>query len=101
MARIPLSLVTGFLGSGKTTFLKHMAPRLASRRIVYLVNDFSALDVDGAVLSEIGPNVVSIPGGSIFCKCLVGDFIQHLSGSLAAMRLEWRGRRTVEQRHQW
>jgi G3E family GTPase len=77
-ARIPLSLVTGFLGSGKTTFLKHVAARLAGRRIVYLVNDFSALDVDGAVLSEIGSNVVSVPGGSIFCKCLVGDFIDHL-----------------------
>jgi G3E family GTPase len=77
-ARIPLSLVTGFLGSGKTTFLKHVAARQAGRRLVYLVNDFSALDVDGAILSEIGPNVVSVPGGSIFCKCLVGDFIDHL-----------------------
>ena len=63
MSRIPLSLVTGFLGSGKTTFLKQTARRLANRRIVYLVNEFSALDVDGAVLGEFGPNVVSIPGG--------------------------------------
>lgn len=76
--RIPLSLVTGFLGSGKTSFLQHTARRLAGRRIAYLVNEFSALDVDGTILSEIGPNVVSVPGGSIFCKCLVGEFIDHL-----------------------
>ena len=79
MTRIPLSLVTGFLGSGKTTFLQQTARRLAGRRVVYLVNEFSALDVDGAVLGKFGPNVVSIPGGSIFCKCLVSDFILNLS----------------------
>lgn len=78
MARIPLSLVTGFLGSGKTTFLQQTARRLADRRIVYLVNEFSSLDVDGTVLAAIGPNIVSVPGGSIFCKCLVGEFILHL-----------------------
>ncbi len=79
MKRIPLSLVTGFLGSGKTTFLKHTARRLAGRRIVYLVNEFSALDVDTQSLRQISPDVIAIPGGSIFCKCLVGDFIQTLS----------------------
>jgi G3E family GTPase len=78
-SRIPLSLVTGFLGSGKTTFLQHAAARLKGRRVVYLVNEFSALDVDGAALRGLGPQVVSIPGGSIFCRCLVSDFVQHLS----------------------
>lgn len=79
MERIPLSLVTGFLGSGKTTFLKYTAAKLAQRRMAYLVNEFSALDVDGVILREIGPNVVSIPGGSIFCACLVTTFLYHLS----------------------
>ncbi len=78
MAQIPLSLVTGFLGSGKTTFLRHVSRRLAGRRIVYLVNEFSSLNVDGVALAEIGPDVICVPGGSIFCKCLVGEFIDRL-----------------------
>ncbi len=79
MPRIPLCLVTGFLGSGKTTFLQHTARRLAEQRIVYLVNEFSDLDIDTQVLRRIGPNTVSIPGGSIFCKCLVVSFLHHLT----------------------
>ena len=75
---IPLCLVTGFLGSGKTTFLRHIAARHAAEKIVYLVNDFSPQDVDGLLLEEIEDDVVSIPGGSIFCKCLVTQFLGHL-----------------------
>ncbi len=75
---IPLALVTGFLGSGKTTLLKQLARRYRDRRIVYLVNEFSARDVDGALLGSETENVVSIAGGSIFCRCLVTDFIEHL-----------------------
>lgn len=75
---IPITLVTGFLGSGKTTLLKEMGRRYADRRLVYLVNEFSPHDVDGAIVSSHHANVVSIPGGSIFCKCLVTEFINHL-----------------------
>jgi G3E family GTPase len=75
---LPICLVTGFLGTGKTTFLKHIVARNRNRKIVYLINEFSAHDVDGAVVSAENPNVVSIPGGSIFCKCLVTEFIGQL-----------------------
>ena len=75
---IPLALVTGFLGSGKTTFLKQLARRYHGRKIVYLVNEFSAKDVDGALLAADTPGVVSIAGGSIFCRCLVTEFIARL-----------------------
>jgi G3E family GTPase len=72
---IPVILVTGFLGSGKTTFLRHLMQRQAGRRFVYLVNDFSAVDVDAQLLREASGDVLSIPGGSIFCRCLVTEFI--------------------------
>ncbi len=75
---IPLALVTGFLGSGKTTFLQHCVDKLHERRIVYLVNEFSQVDVDGTLLNLPADQLVSIPGGSIFCHCLVTDFIGHL-----------------------
>ena len=81
---IPICLVTGFLGSGKTTFLKHIVAQYADRKLVYLVNEFSPRDIDGAIVSKTNPNVVAIPGGSIFCKCLVTEFISQLTAVPAA-----------------
>ena len=78
MSQIPFVLVTGFLGSGKTTLLRHLAQRHQADRWAFLINDFSAMDVDGKVLSEFGKDLVSIPGGSIFCRCLVTEFISSL-----------------------
>ena len=75
---IPICLVTGFLGAGKTTFLKAVTRRHRQRRLIYLVNEFSPRDIDGAIVSESNPDVVSVPGGSIFCKCLVTQFISQL-----------------------
>ena len=55
---IPLALVTGFLGSGKTSFLRHLAGveyvRGRSgphRRLAFVVNDFSAAEVDADALA--------------------------------------------------
>ena len=76
---IPICLITGFLGTGKTTLLKRIVEENRTRKWIYLVNEFSALDVDGAIVSEENPDVVSIPGGSIFCKCLVTEFIGQLT----------------------
>ena len=76
---LPIRLVRGFLGPRKATFLKNIVERNRDRKIVYLINEFSAHDVDGAIVSAENPNVVSIPGGSIFCKCLVTEFIGQLS----------------------
>jgi len=75
---IPICLVTGFLGSGKTTFLKHVLARCRDRRLVFLVNEFSPRDVDGARMMADAADVVTVPGGSIFCKCLVVGFLQQL-----------------------
>ncbi|MDD2710447.1 MAG: GTP-binding protein [Verrucomicrobiae bacterium] len=75
---IPLSLITGFLGSGKTTFLKHLVRRYRGRKIVFLVNEYADVDVDGVLMGQESRDVVPIPGGSIFCRCLAGEFIRHL-----------------------
>ncbi|MCY3020879.1 MAG: GTP-binding protein [Planctomycetota bacterium] len=75
---IPLALVTGFLGSGKTTLLQRVVEKNRRRRIVYLVNEFSPRDVDGARLRAETDAVCLIPGGSIFCRCLVTEFIDAL-----------------------
>jgi G3E family GTPase len=75
---IPLCLVTGFLGSGKTSMLRHLARRHPDRKLVYLVNEFSAVDVDGRLLEADAQHVIAVPGGSIFCVCLVSEFIRIL-----------------------
>jgi G3E family GTPase len=82
---LPICLVTGFLGTGKTTFLKNIVAVNGDRKIIYLINEFSAHDVDGAALSAENPFVVSIPGGSIFCKCRVTEFI----GQLRMIARQW------------
>ena len=75
---IPICLITGFLGSGKTTLLKHLIQKYRDRRIVFLVNEFSSTDVDGVLLSKETDYLEPIVGGSIFCRCLVSQFIQVL-----------------------
>ncbi len=75
---IPMALLTGFLGSGKTTLVRRLAEQHANRRVTYLVNEFSAVDVDGRLLAIPDRAVVTIAGGSIFCRCLVTEFIATL-----------------------
>lgn len=49
-ARIPTTIVTGFLGSGKTTLLRHILEHAQGRRIAVIVNEFGELGVDGEIL---------------------------------------------------
>ncbi len=79
-----VEVVAGFLGAGKTTFLRH---RLASAgadapRTVVLVNDFSAVGVDGSLLRERGADVVELPNGCICCS-LRKDLAQQLKSIVA------------------
>ncbi len=75
---IPMALVTGFLGAGKTTFLEQVLVQYADRKLAYLVNEFSPVDVDGTRLDLPEGRGVTIAGGSIFCKCKVTDFLREL-----------------------
>jgi len=77
---IPLTLVTGFLGSGKTTLLQQLATVHRGRRIVWVVNEFSARDMDAARLAHVSPEVVSVTGGSIFCRCKATEYLDLLRG---------------------
>ncbi len=85
---IPIVLVTGFLGSGKTTLLQHFVDKYRAKRLVYLINEFSAIDIDGRILDVDGDDLVSVAGGSIFCKCLVSQFVGQLNLIARKCRLE-------------
>jgi len=71
---LPIALVTGFLGSGKTTFLRQLSARHPGRRLAFVVNDFASVDVDAQALADLDGDVISLPGGSIFCRCLATSF---------------------------
>lgn len=76
---IPVTLVTGFLGSGKTSFLEHVIATHAEGEIAYLVNEFSPRDIDGSRIELSEEQLITVSGGSIFCRCKVTDFINGLN----------------------
>ncbi|MBE9608028.1 CobW family GTP-binding protein [Chitinilyticum piscinae] len=69
-ARVPVNLVTGFLGVGKTTALTHLlADKPADEYWAVVVNEFGEVGIDGATLSSCGEGlqVAEVPGGCICC----------------------------------
>lgn len=77
-AIIDLYLVSGFLGSGKTTFLKQLLEQLGGKRIGVIVNEFAEVGIDGKLLKKEDVTMVEINSGSIFCACLKGGFVKTL-----------------------
>ena len=52
LAKLPVTIVTGFLGAGKTTLLRHLLSHAGGRRIAVIVNEFGELGIDGAILKQ-------------------------------------------------
>ena len=70
-------LITGFLGAGKTTFLKERLLHAPVRTGV-LVNDFGKVNFDGLQIKRQGMDLIELSNGSIFCSCLKDNFIEGL-----------------------
>ena len=69
----PLVIVSGYLGAGKTTFLREIIPQLVGSTLVpyVILNDFSNAEVDSASLCEVAPQVEALSGGCICCDSSV------------------------------
>lgn len=81
MSKIPFYLVTGFLGSGKTTFLKSVLNKYDSnKKIAIIQNEFAPANIDGEALKKDGRKfeILEINNGSVFCVCLLSHFITSL-----------------------
>jgi G3E family GTPase len=81
--KIPLVLVTGFLGSGKTTLVKHLLGTLdPGLRIGIVQNEYASANIDTAELRSVDRKfeVLEVNNGSVFCVCLLGSFIDSLAG---------------------
>jgi len=79
-AKIPATVVTGFLGSGKTTLIRHMLANANGRRIALIINEFGDLGVDGDILKGCGDetctddDVMELSNGCICCT-VAEDFV--------------------------
>lgn len=69
-----LYLITGFLGAGKTTFLKKFVADFKNQKIALIINEFGSNNVDGKLLAELDASVAEINNGSIFCSCRAEQF---------------------------
>ncbi len=78
---VPVILVTGFLGAGKTTLINHLLTANGGRRLAAVVNDFGAINIDADLIAENADGVVSLANGCICCS-LQGDLLRTLSSLL-------------------
>ncbi|NOJ47062.1 CobW family GTP-binding protein [Bradyrhizobium archetypum] len=78
---VPILLVTGFLGAGKTTVVNHLLAHAQGRRIAAVVNDFGAINIDAELIAGASDGVVSLSNGCICCS-LEGDLLRTLAGLL-------------------
>jgi G3E family GTPase len=77
-APIPVTLIGGYLGAGKTTLVNSLLRNAAGRRLAVLVNEFGALPIDADLIEARDDNLISISGGCICCSFgsdLVGALI--------------------------
>ena len=82
MKKIPFYLVTGFLGSGKTTLIKQFIESHAdSKKIAIIQNEFAEVNIDIRELRETGKSfgLIEMNNGSVFCVCLLGSFVRSLA----------------------
>ena len=67
--RIPITIIGGFLGSGKTSLLNRILRKNAGIRFAVLVNDYGEVNIDAKLLSgNDNGNIVELPNGCICCK---------------------------------
>ena len=79
-AKIPATVITGFLGAGKTTLIRHLIENAGGRRIALIVNEFGDIGIDGEVLKACAnplcteDDIVELSNGCICCT-VADDFI--------------------------
>ncbi|UYV37612.1 cobalamin biosynthesis protein CobW [Rhodobacteraceae bacterium D3-12] len=87
-AKTPATIVTGFLGAGKTTLIRHMLENAGGRRIALIINEFGDLGVDGDLLKGCGDetcaedDIMELSNGCICCT-VADDFIPTMETLLA------------------
>jgi G3E family GTPase len=66
--RIPLTVIGGFLGAGKTSLLVHWLQQTQGKRIAVLVNDFGDINIDAELLRQSNSNTIALSNGCVCCE---------------------------------
>ena len=88
IARVPCTIVTGFLGAGKTTLIRHVLANAQGRRLAVIVNEFGDVGIDGEILKGCGDaacpeeNIVELANGCLCCT-VADEFVPALDLILA------------------
>ena len=91
LRKIPVTVITGFLGAGKTTLIRHLMANPGGRRLGVLVNEFGTAGVDGAILKACADEncpaegIVELANGCICCT-VADEFIPAIERLLALPR---------------
>ncbi len=86
--KVPVTIVTGFLGAGKTTLIRHTLENANGRRLALIINEFGDLGIDGAILRSCGiescpeENIVELTNGCLCCT-VADDFVPTLDALLS------------------
>ncbi len=87
LGKVPATIITGFLGAGKTTLVRSVMAQAGGRRIAIIVNEFGSLGIDGEVLKSCGipgceeENIVELANGCICCT-VAEDFLPTMQALL-------------------
>lgn len=81
LAPLPVTVVSGYLGAGKTSLVNHLLRNAGGRRILVLVNDFGEINIDADLLESAEEDVLTLSNGCVCCS-LGGDLYYALADAL-------------------
>ena len=88
LSKLPVTVITGFLGAGKTTLIRHLMQNPQGKRLAVVVNEFGDVGVDGEILKSCAipdcpaENIVELANGCICCT-VADDFIPTIEALMA------------------
>jgi cobalamin biosynthesis protein CobW len=88
LAKVPATIVTGFLGAGKTTLIRHVLAHAHGRRLALIINEFGDVGVDGEILRSCGADfcpedsIIELANGCICCT-VADDFLPAIEALLS------------------
>lgn len=87
-SKIPATIITGFLGAGKTTLIRHVLQNAKGRRLALVINEFGDVGIDGEILKSCGAaacradEIIELANGCICCT-VADDFLPAIEKLLA------------------
>ncbi|EPX79387.1 CobW family GTP-binding protein [Litoreibacter arenae] len=81
---LPVTILSGYLGAGKTTLVNQMLRHAQGRRFAVMVNEFGDLPIDADLIEAEGDDLIALAGGCVCCS--YGDDLMAALAQMAAMR---------------